>query len=220
MSKVTPVPPSLARSIQDGRSFQTFAGRATLRSVSIAPLLLPSASLLVADPQFLGDARPLSLPLTPGEYPLILTLARYADGDERIASARLQITAHRPRQFAAATPHMIGIDSGAACFVDASAARRLVGLGEAAMEKTWAALSRSLDRNYADTRSWGQATIDSRSGANLVAFSSGFGAGGYGIYVGQSPQGQPACIVIDFGLLLTRGEIDEMGGDEGPIDVD
>lgn len=45
---------------------------------------------------------------------------------------------------------------------------------------------------------------DPESGANLIAFHSGWGDGSYLVWIGRSADGQVACFVADM-LLLSDG---------------
>jgi hypothetical protein len=48
----------------------------------------------------------------------------------------------------------------------------------------------------------GQVTeLDIEKGANLVMFSTGFGDGGYPLYVGLDAAGRPTRFVLDFHVL-------------------
>lgn len=47
--------------------------------------------------------------------------------------------------------------------------------------------------------------VDPASGANVVAFSSGFGDGAYPTFVGLGSDGQPAVVITDFGVLDAPG---------------
>jgi hypothetical protein len=43
--------------------------------------------------------------------------------------------------------------------------------------------------------------IDPSSGANVVAFTSGFGDGSYSTYVGYDAAGHPMALATDFGVV-------------------
>jgi hypothetical protein len=75
-------------------------------------------------------------------------------------------------------------------------------------------VEKTIDANYRDTRSHADLLLTGRSGPNLIACSSGFGDGGYGAYLGYGGKQQPLCLLLDFGLLLTQDEIDDMADQE------
>jgi hypothetical protein len=136
----------------------------------------------------------------PGQYPVLLSLVRWADDPQhqRVAAARLVIRddpvaswelALRPGE----DPRVIGdegffgfgVDAGMACFFDAVAAPAMDRLSE--------------------TFTLGDATTaelsDPESGANLIAYESGWGDGCYPTWIGRTSHGDLACFVADMLLL-------------------
>ena len=193
---------------------ETFAGKAKLAFARAGELFLPTGRLVAADPAFLKDAKPFEHRFEPDRYQVILTIAHYADKDQRIAAARVQISSRTPVRWTEARPVAYGVDSGLGCFIDAEAAAHLAALPKTAYERHWKTLMNALDKNYADTRSYTSVRVDSRTNATLVVFSSGFGDGGYASYFGHDDRGQLACLLTDFGLLYTPEEIEAMDDEE------
>jgi hypothetical protein len=198
--------PSVARSIADGLKLDSFAGPLTTSFKRIGDLIVPSKRMAGGDPNFLKDLRPFDLKIDLRSAPVVLTLARYPDGDERIAAARIELAPGHPHQWREAGE--FGVDSGVACFLDAAAATKLNRLSLSTLVRHQDALHRAMKKNYAETRSWGSIAIEPSSGANLVGFSSGFGDGGYGTYVGMDKAGKPLVLLTDFALLLTQDEVE------------
>jgi hypothetical protein len=208
---MTIIPPSVKRTQEQGKELETFAGKAKLRFENAGELMLPSTKLAVGDPEFPEDMVTVDKRLDFGPYPVVLTIATYPDKDERIAAARLKIDNGPPVKWQEAKPPMIGIDSGVACFVDADLAKELAKLKGAAKGRYWQKVSQALDRNYADTRTWASVRVDEKHKGSMVAFSSGFGDGGFGLYWDFDKQGKLLGLLLDFGVLLTKEEIEEMG---------
>jgi hypothetical protein len=75
-----------------------------------------------------------------------------------------------------------GVDAGAGCFFDAAAASAL------ARQTTEFVLG------YQESRE----LTDDASGANLIAFSSGWGDGSYPVWIGRTSAGAIACFVADL----------------------
>src|SRR6266567_4235767 len=48
---------------------------------------------------------------------------------------------------------------------------------------------------------WGFLTVDSNTGANVFACESGFGDGGYPVYLGLDANDRPAVLLSDFSVL-------------------
>jgi hypothetical protein len=124
-----------------------------------------------------------------------------------------------------------GVDSGTGCFMDLDVAQTLHNLAnpdqiayEAAVQAgtneawklTLAALER-FEREFCDkvilamnhngrvVASWANVLVHDTNQANVIAFSSGWGDGGYSSYWGYDVKGNLASLVTDFVLL----EMDE-----------
>ncbi|MBP2330469.1 hypothetical protein JOF56_010854 [Kibdelosporangium banguiense] len=178
--------------------------RAAGEVVPAGVLRMPSGSLIVIDPGYLGlghQPRPFTATAPPGEYPVELAVvdgrtagARVIVSHEPVATWELALREGQdPRQLGNKEFYGFGVDSGQACFLDAAA---MPGLDEAGDD---------LVDDLTDTPEDGSVSLDDpRTGANLVAFWSGPGDGAYPVWVGRTESGQAACFVADF--LMIRQE--------------
>ncbi|MFE2750926.1 DUF4241 domain-containing protein [Actinosynnema sp. NPDC059335] len=168
---------------------------------------LGSGRLVVADPGHLdSEAEPFTVGVEPGEYPVEVAPARFADDPEhlRVAAARLVVTREPAVSWELAVVagqdvadlgedefYGFGVDTGTACFVDADAA---------------AALGAWLDDNH-DTAYDGVFEAhaapmrDPSTGHGLVAFTSGWGDGSYPTWIGRAADGGVTCFVVDTFVL-------------------
>ena len=90
-----------------------------------------------------------------------------------------------------------GVDGGTGCFYDASGTATF-GSNEWLRE-----LDLAGEVDY--TAAFFPAPVtDPGSGANLIAFHSGWGDGSYPVWIGRSADGEIACFVADM-LLLSDG---------------
>lgn len=194
----------------DGKQLATFAGPVQVSTALAGELALVSGRAAAIDPAYPRDVCAFNNRVPTGRFPVLLTMVRYKDKDQRIAAARIQFADELVVNWKPARPGAYGVDSGMGAFLDAEAARQLARLPAKAAQDFARRLSASMDRNYADTRSFGSIPVDRRTGANIIAFSSGFGDGGYGCYLGFDARKRLVCLMTDFGLLLTQEEIDEM----------
>src|SRR5688572_29199390 len=208
------IPPSVPRSIQEKLTFTTFAGKVKTSFEECARLALPTGKLVAADAPELPVAKPFKSNFPLGEHPVVLTIARYEDKDERIAAARIMFAKGAVTSWEEANPAMILVDSGTAAFCDAAVVRDLSKMPEKDQTAFLNRIEKTIDKNYRDTRSHADLRLPNRSGPNLIACSSGFGDGGYGAYLGYDRKHQPLCLLLDFGLLLTQEEIDDMADQE------
>jgi Protein of unknown function (DUF4241) len=62
-----------------------------------------------------------------------------------------------------------------------------------------------MDKSYVTTWSWANLVVDPDTGANLIAFSAGWGDGGYVTYVGYDTHSTIVCFTTDFAVLGDEG---------------
>jgi Protein of unknown function (DUF4241) len=88
-------------------------------------------------------------------------------------------------------------------FMGADAARALVAPAKqsAARHEDDEDLFEALSRPYVPTWSWTNLILDEATGANVIAFSSGYGDGSYPSYWGHDLAGQRVALVTDFVVL-------------------
>ncbi|WP_345463763.1 DUF4241 domain-containing protein [Actinoallomurus oryzae] len=172
-------------------------------------LRMTSGMPAAADPGWLRpDVAPFTAAVAAGEYPVELSLIRFAaePGHRRVAAARLTVRdepvaswelALRPDQ----DPRLLGdgeffgfgVDAGMGCFVDAEAAEALADI----VEETYEDAFEDLLSDQAVEVS------DPATGANLIAFPSGWGDGAYPTWIGRTTDGEVACFVADMLVLHT-----------------
>lgn len=186
----------------DTSSFMSDIGHTVIVEVRPAGTLrMPSGWLIAADPAWIHpDHQPFTAAVAPGQYPVLLSLVRWADNPrhQRVAAAKLAIRgdpvaswelALLPGQDPRTLPDQhffgFGVDAGMACFFDAIAAPAMA--------------------RHSPTFVLGDDTTgelgDPESGANLIAFHSGWGDGAYPTWIGRSASGDMVCFIADMLLL-------------------
>ncbi|MDR2986100.1 MAG: DUF4241 domain-containing protein [Nocardiopsaceae bacterium] len=164
-------------------------------------LRMPSGRLVAKDPGWIDDKdQPFSVTVPPGEYPVRLSVVRFADNAEhkRVAAAKLVIRdepaqfwemallpGQDPRTLADMAFYGFAADGGMACFYDASATAAFAGLDH------WDVLGGAITSTMNDPG----------SGTNLIAFESGWGDGAYPTWIGRASDGDVVCFVADMLLL-------------------
>jgi hypothetical protein len=175
-------------------------------------LRMPSGGLIACDPTCIDvnervmpgtyreSHQPFTATVAPGEYPVLLSLFRWV-GD---ATAREKPRPKSPSATSLPRPGRwdcgpgedlrilrdkgffgFGADRGAGCFFDAIAAPAM------------ARLTREFVLGYATTAE----LSDPESGANLIAFHSGWGDGSYPTWIGRTASGEVACFIADMLLF-------------------
>jgi Protein of unknown function (DUF4241) len=174
-------------------------------------LRMPSGRLIAADPAWLdAELEPFTTTVSPGAYPVALAVIRFEQDPrhQRVAAANLVVRqepvvswelalrpGEDPRMLGEGEFFGFGVDTGTAAFLDAAALTAMVGLvtdgWETFVERHGGNLYRQQQAEVAEM-------IDPASGANLIAFESGWGDGAYPTWIGRTAAGEVACFVADM----------------------
>jgi hypothetical protein len=178
----------------------------------IGKLELPTGELVACDPFVFLDAKPFRRKLPGGGFPVILSI-QDTGKDQRVAFATVRFILGTPVRW---EMMLVGsqnvanlkeneifgypVDSGAGCFMDRTA-------GEALDRKMkedpefFEVMIAEMEKTYRHTWSW----LDMKfGGANVMAFSSGFGDGVYASYAGIDASGVLCVVVTDFGVVAEK----------------
>jgi hypothetical protein len=206
-----------------GRRFRRDGWRYRMAVVPVADLRLPTGRIVAADPGTLRH-RPdeaFTRTVPPGLYPVDLAVRHTTKVGERGTWAATACLRVRFRETAVAEwviatckgqdpddlpPFQIygyGVDVGMGSFADAAglaaARRRCEAEGKTLYDGFFS--ERVLPAFEATGGRSADVPLDPATGANLVACTSGHGDGFYASYWGLGRNGQPVCLVTDFGLL-------------------
>lgn len=221
--------PDYSKAFQDGAVAEytipnedgpEIAEQYTLHLRTIGELVVTSGHILACDPMFLFEIPPFAGAVPPGRYPVILSVAALPSGDQRVACALLRLSERAAVRWEMATPQgqtlsaltpgeIFGypVDFATGCFTDVDVPSTLVA-NEAARtdaadesDHFYDRLDDMQDKTYTPTWSWADLVVDETTGANVIAFSSGFGDGFYTSYWGYDAANQRVALVTDFGVL-------------------
>jgi uncharacterized protein DUF4241 len=190
------------RFVLDTSGFMSDVGDTVIvEQLPAGTLRMPSGRLIAADPAWIhADAQPFTATVAPGEYPVLLSLVRWADNPrhQRVAAAKLAIRGEPAASWELALlPGQdlrilgdgaffgFGVDAGMGCFFDATAAP---------------AMARHSPTFVLGDDTTGELS-DPEAGANLIAFSSGWGDGAYPTWIGRTTSGDIACFIADMLVL-------------------
>jgi hypothetical protein len=189
----------------------------TVHTVTIGELNLPSGRVATMDPFSDPRRESLTATVTPGSYPVILSLAQPEGWPvPLIAAAWLRFSEATPVTWhMALTPgqdpgalaedefYGFPVDAGSACLASAEAARiharRMTVLGMVNLPYIMR-LGREMEA-HADEGMWAMVQVNRKRGLNAAFLTAGYGDGAYAAYWGYDADGAPAVLVIDFGVI-------------------
>jgi hypothetical protein len=178
-------------------------------AVDIGKVRIESGKIIAADPAFVSDAKPFAAAFPIGEYSVQLAIAKFKT-NERIAFSRILFSpapiskwelaldsGQQPLGLYDTSYYGYPVDAGLGMFIDS-------------IENI------SLDRMTKDTKNWEDIFITQmekhshlgwdyllfdREFHSFAAFSSGWGDGRYGSYIGYDSTGRICRLLTDFQLI-------------------
>ena len=178
----------------------------------VGNLVVISGKLLACDPYYCPDTEPFAAELIPpGQYPVLLSIAHIGERDQRVALAALLIDETLPVNWKIAVPSGIDVrgreeysycvDSAIGCFMDADAVAPFTPICEDYDDNTDPILQTMEKTGWHGTASWANVCVNEETGVNIIAFTSGWGDGGYPSYFGYDENEQIVCLITDFCVL-------------------
>jgi hypothetical protein len=197
-------PRQLDDTFEKGTRFELDDGAAvTVELTTGGVLRMPSGRLVVGDPDpWLHEVVPFTETVPPGEYPLQLSVVRFADSPDhtRVAACALWVSdrptaswnnawreGEHPLLLGDGEFFGVGVDAGRVALVDAAVAP---------------AYEEMIEDAYDEMSGWAH-ELPGPGDANLITVSSGWGDGSYPVWVGRDDDGELTCFVVDF-LVLAR----------------
>ncbi len=217
--------------LQDGYSLQYIWEHQGLQNVTISThqigeLVLSSGRIIPCDPLIVPDIRyHLKKTVKPGRYPVIVSVADFQPaGDMRFTCAMLKFSdevtvkwevalINEPNTSQTDDRTTYGVDAGTGCFVDWDAAEIIADLVslkvqypekdefEEFCDRVLAEMEENSFGNYPLTAGWANMQVSDDTEANIIAFSSGWGDGGYASFWGYDEEGNLTSLVTDFALF-------------------
>lgn len=202
----------LSQAFQDGLKIEDpVFGEITWRHQPFGDLILTSGQVVACDPLVFPETSQFVKKLSPGRYPVVASIAELTKPDDRrVAYVLLRLDEQEPIRWEMATRPgqdsstlkegtIFGypVDAGLGCFMDADAAPALI---------------KRLDEETYPEDLFNEVTgdsmvnllLDAATGANCIAFTSGWGDGFYASYWGYDAEDNITCLVTDFDLLRHR----------------
>ena len=236
---------ALFTAFQHARGLRQHPEMTGLFSRHLGELVVTSGSLMACDPWFCDAKHPfVSPPVAPDRYPVVVAIALFSNGDQRLALAavifqqqlavrwenartigtgeeglaaapggffgtskeevtRAAQSFHDARTASLVADEFLGypVDSGTGCFLDAESAHAFASVLDAHDPGVDDPLITALKAHRVFTWSWANYCVNEETGANIVAFSSGWGDGVYPSFFGYGEDEQLVCLLTDFEVL-------------------
>ncbi len=198
----------------------------TISTHQIGELILTSGRIIACDPLIVPDTRyHLKKIVKPGHYPVIVSVADFQPADDtRFACAMLKFSdditvrweialINEPDTNQTDDRTAYGVDAGTGCFVDWDAAEiieSLVSLEilypekdefEEFCDRVIAEIEKNSFGKHLLTAGWANMQVSEATEANIIAFSSGWGDGGYASFWGYDATDNLTRLVTDFALF-------------------
>ena len=196
--------------------------RVTISTHQIGELVLTSGRIIACDPLMGPDTRYyFEKSIAPGRYPVVLSVADFQPiGDTRVACAMLRISDAPTVNWDLATicqPDVTqtekriayGVDVGTGSFMDTNSARILQDLFHHRVEfeefcdRVIAEMDNNSFGKHLSIAGWADLPVSDAADANMIAFSSGWGDGGYASFWGYDAKGNLTSLVTDFDLFYS-----------------
>lgn len=182
-------------------------------TVEIGAVVVTSGLLSVADPFVDCEQAAFARKVPNGKHPVSLAIARFKNGDERVAFAQVKLSdepavrwhmALRKGQALATLKKNqffgYGVDSGTGAFLDPRAGK-LLWKKMAEDDDYFDFMVEKSRKTYRATRSWFDCRPYRKHPENLICFSTGWGDGSYPSFFGLSSDRRPSVLLTDFLLL-------------------
>jgi len=179
-------------------------------AIDIGEINCETGKLIACDPIGMRDARPFVQQFPVGHFPVQLSVAAF-DGQERVAFSRIYFSdqpvvkwefaldsGQRKVSIFSDTLYSYGVDGGMGIFIDEKANQAFTALEKGdnyLFERAFAD-----EMNKHDHLSWQYGNYHFQE-HNVVSFTTGFGDGHYGTYVGYDKDGRICRLLTDFGLF-------------------
>lgn len=180
--------------------------------ITIGKLKIVSGTIVACDPGHIDEyGIPFTQVFPKGEYPVQLAIAN-VENEEAIAFARINFSdapverwelalqeGQSPLPVGGNKMHGYSVDLGVGMFADQEASK---AVDKTKLTDLDAELYLEMDKHYHN--GW-RYTMHHFGQHNLAVFSSGFGDGYYGSYIGFDAQGSPCRLVTDFNVVNWKG---------------
>ncbi len=179
-------------------------------AVGIGKIKIETGKIIACDPIVMKDAKPFSQTFPIGQFPVQLAIAKTYN-DERVAFSRILFSDNVVVKWEYAlqagqkqipindkTLYGYGVDAGMGLFIDEKANKVFTQVYKENEDMWDQVFIKEMDKNYRNTWNY---MLYVFNGHNFAAFSTGYGDGSYGTYVGYDSKGNVCRLLTDFGLV-------------------
>jgi hypothetical protein len=202
--------PEVGNGFVDGATFRVEGRKGAIHLVELGPISFPSGKVAPKDTMMLDEEAPLNREVPRAEARATAAVARFSNGDERVAFLRVRfkedvVVRHElakrliSDKWHESYQEAYPVDSGFGGFVDHAAQTNINQVLEDSSAPRLKQLHDELKARQKDTWSW--SNVEIIPGVRLLVVSSGFGDGAYKTYYGLNSQGDIVELVTDFAVF-------------------
>jgi hypothetical protein len=180
----------------DGHTFVTSGGWSAITRIEDAgSLVLPTGRIVVSDPILDPWNKPFTVAVSPGAYPVLLSLV-----NDDVGLMMVHLAEGTPVRWRRTRPQCFSVDSATGCVMDHKQCCFL--RRQAQKDKYEKYIRRFQDAMEVNDGLWGSYCLDSESGANVVLFHTHGGDGVFPSFFGYNAEGEVACLITDMFLCF------------------
>lgn len=182
-------------------------------SVNMGKISVESGKIIAGDPIVMKDLKPFKQAFPIGEFPVWLSVAKIGE-DERVAFSQIVFNnnsvskwemalkeGQKPKSIFDEEFYGYGVDGGTGVFIDEKANKAFTDSLKKDDDLWSDVFAGKIVNTYRNT--W-EHILYNFNGHNLAAFSTGWGDGYFGTYIGYDDKGQICRLLTDFDLVNWR----------------
>ena len=179
----------------------------TFETISIGKIKIETGEIIACDPSFMQDGRPFTDKFPIGNFNVELAIAKIPVNNNRVAFSRIVFSNKPVAKWTYATRNnekkipindstLYGfpVDAGMAIYVDKSGRDKFNTYDFNEWQKVF------ITKMYEKENTYGY--VHDFESHNLAAFSTGYGDGYYGSFIGLDKDGKICRLVSDLGILM------------------
>lgn len=179
----------------------------TFQTINIGKIKIESGNIIACDPSFMYDGSVFTDKFPIGDFKVQLAVAKIPENNNRVAFSRILFSNNPVCKWVYATRkgekkvpindttlYCFSVDGGMGLYIDKIARDKFITYDQSEFKKVF------IDEMYKEGNSYG--FIHNFETYNLATFSTGYGDGCYGSFIGLDKNNKICKLVSDLGILM------------------